>query len=124
MILGIGTDIIAVDRIARVIQKNPRFIEKVFSQREQLYCKSKANPAQSYAARFAAKEAVMKALGTGWDNGISWIEIEVLNDAKGKPDIVISNKTKALVESKGVRRIQISLSHEQQYAIAFVILEG
>jgi len=124
MILGIGTDIIAVDRIARVIQKNIRFCEKVFSQREQEYCTSKANPAQSYAARFAAKEAVMKALGTGWDNGISWTEIEVINDAKGKPDIVLSGKSKDLVKSKGVRQIQLSMSHEQQYAIAFVILEG
>ncbi|MCB5286970.1 MAG: holo-ACP synthase [Candidatus Cloacimonetes bacterium] len=123
MILGLGTDIIAVPRIERVIKSNPRFIEKVFSSKEQQYCSGKANPAQSYAARFAAKEAFMKALGTGWDEGISWAEIEVINDAKGKPSISLSGSTQALAQSRGPQKIHLSLSHEKDYAIATVILE-
>ena len=123
MILGLGTDIVAVHRIDRVIKGNPRFIEKVFSSREQQYCSSKANPAQSYAARFAAKEAFMKALGTGWDEGISWIQIEVINDAKDKPSLQLSGATQTLAKSRGMQLIHLSLSHEKDYAIATVILE-
>lgn len=123
MILGLGTDIVAVHRIARVIKDNPRFIEKVFSSGEQQYCSSKASPAQSYAARFAAKEAFMKALGTGWDEGISWTQIEVINDAKGKPSIQLSGATQALAKNRGAELIHLSLSHEKDYAIATVILE-
>ncbi len=123
MILGLGTDIIAVARIDRVIKNNPRFIEKVFSPGEQEYCSSKANPAQSYAARFAAKEAFMKALGTGWDEGISWNQIEVVNDAKGKPSLNLSGTTGTLVKSRSIGQIHLSLSHEKDYAIATVILE-
>lgn len=123
MILGLGTDIIAVARIDRVIKNNPRFIEKVFSPGEQEYCSSKANPAQSYAARFAAKEAFMKALGTGWDEGISWNQIEVVNDAKGKPSLYLSGTTGTLVKSRSIGQIHLSLSHEKDYAIATVILE-
>ncbi|MCB5253651.1 MAG: holo-ACP synthase [Candidatus Cloacimonadaceae bacterium] len=123
MILGLGTDIVAVHRIERVIQSNPRFIEKVFSSSEQHYCSSKANPFQSYAARFAAKEAFMKALGTGWDEGICWTEIEVVNDARSKPGLALSGATKALALSRGTGQIFLSLSHEKDYAIATVILE-
>lgn len=123
MILGLGTDIVAVHRIDRVIKDNPRFIEKVFSLNERQYSSQKASPAQSYAARFAAKEAFMKALGTGWDEGISWAEIEVINDAKGKPSLKLSGATQALAQSRGTERIHLSLSHEKDYAIATVILE-
>ncbi len=124
MILGIGTDIIAVGRIERVLAQNPRFAEKVFSPRERAYCEKRANPAQSYAARFAAKEAVMKALGTGWDEQVSWIEIEVVTGPKGKPGIALSGATRKMCEARGMSRIQLSLSHEKDYAIAFAILEG
>ena len=113
MILGLGTDIIAVQRIERVIKSNPRFLEKVFSPNEQLYSSSKANPAQSYAARFAAKEAFMPALGTGWDEGISWKEIEVVNDAKGKPCLILSGATETLAKSRGLDLIHLSMSHEK-----------
>lgn len=123
MILGLGTDIVAVQRIERVIKDNPRFVEKVFSLGEQEYCSSKANPAQSYAARFAAKEAFMKALGTGWDEGISWTQIEVINDAKGKPCLKLSGATEDIAKSRGTELIHLSLSHEKDYAIATVILE-
>lgn len=123
MILGIGTDLVAVARIARVLERNPRFVEKVFSGREQEYCNKKANPAQSYAARFAAKEAVMKALGTGWDKGISFVQIEVIPQISGKPEIELSGAAKAYAESLGIRQIHLSLSHESEYAAANVVLE-
>jgi len=124
MIIGIGTDIIAVARIGRLIERNPRFVEKVYSASEQEYCQSKANPAQSYAARFAAKEAFMKALGTGWDEGICWAEIEVINNDKGKPEIVLRGATLRYFAARKLDRIHLSLSHEKEYAIATVIVEG
>jgi holo-[acyl-carrier protein] synthase len=84
MIRGIGTDIIAVARIQRTIERNPRFMERVYTEAETAYCQAKANPWQSFAVRFAAKEAVMKAFGTGWDGKINWRDIEVGLDALGK----------------------------------------
>jgi len=123
MILGIGTDIVAVTRIARILKSNLRFVEKVFSLAEIEYCSAKANPAQSYAARFAAKEAFLKAIGTGWADGISWREIEVLNDAMGKPELKISGRSAVLAGKLDMGKIHLSLSHEREYAIAFVMLE-
>ncbi|MCK9558169.1 MAG: holo-ACP synthase [Candidatus Cloacimonadaceae bacterium] len=124
MIIGVGTDIVEIGRIDRLLDRNPRFVDKVFSSAEIEYCSSKANPAQSFAARFAAKEAFLKSLGTGWDQGISWQEIEVMNDNQGKPDIRLCGKAKELAEQKGIRLIHLSLSHEKQYAVASVIAEG
>ncbi|MDD2506686.1 MAG: holo-ACP synthase [Candidatus Cloacimonetes bacterium] len=124
MIIGVGTDIVEIGRIDRLLDRNPRFVDKVFSSAEIEYCSSKASPAQSFAARFAAKEAFLKSLGTGWDQGISWQEIEVMNDNQGKPDIRLCGKAKELAEQKGIRLIHLSLSHEKQYAVASVIAEG
>ncbi|MCB5279088.1 MAG: holo-ACP synthase [Candidatus Cloacimonetes bacterium] len=124
MIVGIGVDIVNVGRVARLINTNPRFTEKVFTPNEASYANSKASPAQSYAARFAAKEAFMKALGTGWDKGVSWRDMEILNTDSGKPELYLSGITKQLAEQMGVLNIHISLSHEKEYAIAQVVLEG
>lgn len=123
MIIGIGTDIIQVERIRRVLERNPRFVDRVFTPGEISYCASKSNPAQSYAVRFAVKEAVMKALGTGWDGVVNWQDIEVLQDTLGKPELLAHGATQALLESRGVTRIHISLSHEKEYALASVVLE-
>lgn len=122
MIFGIGTDIISVARIQRSIENNDRFTDKLFTPGEIAYCESRANKFQSYAARFAAKEAVMKALGTGWDGEINWLDIEVISDALGKPGIVAHAATQAFLEHHGITNVQISLSHEKEYAIAFVVL--
>ena len=124
MIVGVGCDIVAVERIKRTIDKNPRFLDKLFTSSEIAYCSSKANPAQSYAARFAAKEAVMKALGTGWDGKVNWLDIEVQVNELGCPSLVLSGGAKQLAESKGITNIQISLSHEKEHALAFAILEN
>jgi holo-[acyl-carrier protein] synthase len=121
MIIGIGTDIIEVERVARAISKEA-FKKKVFSEREIAYCESQKKE-ESYAARFAAKEAFFKALGTGWRDGMGITEVEILNNELGKPDIHLSGKAKEVFEQKGGTHIHISLSHIKTQAIAFVILE-
>jgi holo-[acyl-carrier protein] synthase len=124
MIVGIGTDIISVARIERVIERNSEFVHKVFSASEIAYCDARAAKAQSYAARFAAKEAVMKALGTGWAEGVNWLDIQVVMNEAGKPSLNLSGKALALSESMQVDRLHLSLSHEKEQAVAFVILES
>lgn len=124
MILGIGTDIIAVSRIKKAIEANPRFVDKLFTLAEIAYCSGKASPAQSYAVRFAAKEAVMKALGTGWDGIVNWQDIEVVLDTKGSPMLSFYGGALQLATSIGMHSAHVSLSHEKDYAIAYVILEG
>lgn len=123
MIIGIGTDIVDVARVQRLIEKSPAFIEKVFCAKEIAYCQERASSAESFAARFAAKEALMKALGTGWAEQISFKEICVFSDEKGKPGIELSGATKAYADKLGVRNVHLSLSHERTMALAFVILE-
>ena len=123
MILGIGTDIIKVDRLQRSIEKNERFAEKVFTPAEISYCEARASKYQSYAARFAAKEAVMKAIGTGWDGTINWTDIEVVLDHLGKPGILCHGATQAFIDKHRIIHIHLSLSHEQDYAVAYAILE-
>lgn len=123
MILGIGTDIVRVDRLKRSIEQNEHFVDKIFTPLEIDYCDARASRFQSYAARFAAKEAVMKAIGTGWDGRINWIDIEVVRDSLGKPSIICHRASLAFMEQHGVTSIHLSLTHEQEYAIAYVILE-
>jgi holo-[acyl-carrier protein] synthase len=121
MIIGIGTDIIEVERVARAISKEA-FKKKVFSEREIAYCESQKKE-ESFAARFAAKEAFFKALGTGWRDGMGITEVEILNDDLGKPSIHLSGKAKEVFEQKGGTHIHLSLSHIKTQAAAFVILE-
>lgn len=123
MIIGIGTDIIRVERIARLLIQYPGFCHRVFTASEIEYCNGKGNRTQSFAVRFAAKESVMKALGTGWDGRINWTDIEIGKDAKGRPCVIAYNATREMLASLGVDRIHISLSHERDYALAFVVLE-
>jgi holo-[acyl-carrier protein] synthase len=121
MIIGVGTDIIEVDRVAKAILKEA-FKKKIFSDREIAYCESQKKE-ESFAARFAAKEAFFKAMGTGWRDGMGITEVEILNDDLGKPSIQISGKTKEVFEQKGGKHIHLSLSHIKTHAIAFVIIE-
>ncbi len=124
MIFGIGTDMIEVERVAEKIGKNAGFKELVFSQREIVYCETKTNKYEHYAARFAAKEAFLKALGTGWKNGTAFNEIEILNDEIGKPLISFLGETALSVATMGIGKIAISLSHLKSIAVAFVIIEN
>ena len=122
MIVGIGTDLIEVKRIERSVQ-NPAFLNRIFSGREQEICKQKQSNVQSLAARFAAKESFMKALGTGWSQGIKFNEIEILNDDNGKPNIYLKGNAKKKVEKFGISNIFVTLSHLKEMATATVILE-
>jgi len=123
MIIGIGCDIIEVGRIEKALG-NHKFMEKVFTEREIKYCAARGvQQSQSYAARYAAKEALAKALGLGFHGG-SLQEIEVINDSMGKPEIKLSGKFKTFAKEKGCTNINLSLSHVRKMAIAQVVLEG
>lgn len=124
MITGIGIDIIEVARIKKVLEKNPAFKEKVFTKHEIEYCESKADPGLSYSVRFAAKEAFMKAMGTGWNHEVSWIEIETITDISGSPKLNISGNTKSAMLNRNISSCHLSLSHEKEYSVACVVLEG
>jgi holo-[acyl-carrier protein] synthase len=124
MIIGIGTDIIEVNRIENLLNKQKRFRERIFTPSEIEYCEHKINSAQNFAARFAVKEAFLKAMGTGWREGITFKEIEVMNNKKGKPELVLSGTAKMLTEEIGVTNIQVSISHLKDLAIGMVILEA
>lgn len=123
MIIGIGTDIAEVSRIGKSIE-NDAFKIKVFSETEIVYCESKANKAENYAARFAAKEAFVKALGTGLRGEMFINEIEVVNDDLGKPTIRLSGKAAETISTKNIKTIHVSLSHTKEMAMATVVLEG
>ena len=123
MILGLGTDIAEVPRIAKSIE-NPAFKSKVFSAAEIEYCETKTNKAENYAARFAAKEAFFKALGTGWRGGMAFNEVEVQNDELGKPHIHLIGNTAIQVKERNIKTIHVSLTHIKDVALATVVLEG
>jgi holo-[acyl-carrier protein] synthase len=124
MIVSIGIDIIEVYRIRETISRTPRFAERVFTKREREYCEAKgAASAQSYAARFAAKEAFLKALKTGWRGKITWHDIEIRSDENGVPSLDIEGEAKSILENLGANRIHLSLSHTTEHAVAQVILE-
>jgi holo-[acyl-carrier protein] synthase len=123
MIAGIGIDIIEIARVKKVIENNPAFIRKIFSDREIEYCTSKADPSLSYAVRFAAKEAFMKALGPGWNAEVRCAEIETVPDERGKPELVITGTTNSTLINRNIIRSHLSLSHEKGYAVASVVLE-
>jgi holo-[acyl-carrier protein] synthase len=123
MIAGIGTDMIEVDRVAAKISKEKGFRELVFSKNEIDYCESKANRFEHYAARFAAKEAFFKALGTGWKNGTSFYEIEITNDEQGKPSLCLLGETASTLAGQGIQNILVSLAHLKTFATAVVIIE-
>ncbi|MDH3493394.1 MAG: holo-ACP synthase [Acidobacteriota bacterium] len=125
MILSIGTDIIEVYRIRETIERTPRFAERVFTDVEREYCESKgAAAAQSYAGRFAAKEALMKALKTGWRGKITWHDIEIRNDEQGVPSFELSGEALRLLDQLGAVRVHLSISHTSEHATANVVLES
>jgi len=118
-----GTDIVEIDRIKKAVNKTPSFTERMFTIGEQDYCMAKkAGRFSSLAARFAAKEAVAKAFGTGLGENASPLEIEILNDKKGKPYISLSGNAKDTFDSIGASKIDISLSHGRDYAVAFAVI--
>jgi len=123
MLAGLGTDLTEVERIAEKINKRSGFREMVFSKTEIAYCESKTNKFKHYAARFAAKEAFFKALGTGWLEGTHFNEVEITNDESGKPALVLLGETKKTLSAWGISKILVSLSHLKTIASAVVIIE-
>ena len=124
MIIGIGVDLVEIHRVKVALEK-PQFIKRVFTQAESEYCLSRGRQAAaSFAARFAGKEALMKALGTGLASGGTWLDIEILPDEKGRPEATLQGAFAQIADSLGVTKIHISLSHAQEYAIAEVVLAG
>jgi holo-[acyl-carrier protein] synthase len=126
VIAGTGIDLCEVERIERAMAEphGERFRERVFTAGEIAYAESKANKSERYAARFAAKEAGMKALGTGWGDGVSWQDLEVVNLASGRPSLVLHGQAAEIAKSLGVRAISLSLTHTAKQAMALVILES
>jgi len=123
MITGIGIDIIENNRVRKVMEANPVFKETIFTEKEIAYCEKKADSALSYAARFAAKEAFMKALGTGWNHEVSWIEIETIIEDDNSPKLNIMGKTLLAMQSRNIASCFLSISHEKDYSVACVVLE-
>jgi len=123
MIAGLGIDIIEVGRLTSKISREAGFRELVFSRNEIDYCETKANKFEHYAARFAAKEAFFKAIGTGWVKDTAFNEVEITNGDNGKPELVLLGRTRQTVASFGVVKIFDSLSHLKEMALAVVIIE-
>ena len=124
-ILGTGIDLVENARIAASIEKfGDRFLHRIFTEGEIAYCASMANPTPHYAARFAAKEAVSKAFGTGIGKALGWREIEVLRDAAGAPSIALHDGASELAAQRGVKQIHVSLTHTDAYAAANALLVG
>ena len=124
MIVSIGIDIIEVHRIREVLLRTPRFAERVFTAAERSYCESRgAIAAQHYAARFAAKEAALKALQTGWRGGVGWQDVEVASRESGAPYLILHGLVEELFKNSGASAAHLSLSHTSEHAIAQVVLE-
>jgi holo-[acyl-carrier protein] synthase len=125
MILGTGVDIAEVPRIRESIERfGERFLHRVFTEGEIQYCEAKASRFESYAARFAAKEAGMKALGTGWNHGVRWRDIEVVRQKGQRPTIQFHGVAAEIAERLGTRNIALSVTHTSEQALAHVILES
>jgi len=123
--LGIGTDIIECLRIAQMIERHGElFPSRVYTEHEINYCSTKKAATQHYAGRWAAKEAVLKALGTGWRRGISWRDIEVRNKPSGAPTIALCGGAREVFEQSGIRKMHISISHCRSHATAYALAEG
>lgn len=128
MILSVGVDMIEVARIRGALENKRigrRFRDRVYTEKEIQYCeKRRRGKYESYAGRFAAKEAVMKALGKGWGSKVSWSDIEVLPAPGGAPKVYLHHKTSAFARDLGIQRLSLSITHTQHHAMAYVIAQG
>ena len=124
-LLGIGIDVIEVERIEDAVEEfGERFLERIFTEGERAYCGRQKRPELHYAARWAAKEAVSKAFGTGIGAELSWTEIEVVRRDSGEPTLILTGKAREFAESKGVGEVKISLTHAKHYAAANAVVLG
>ena len=123
MIKGVGVDMVEIERVRRLIESDRGFAERVFTPREIAYCEGKFSRAQHYAARFTAKEAFFKALGTGFRDGMSWKDVEVENDRLGKPQLRLAAVALRQFRRRRLKRALLSLSHTRGMAVALVVIE-
>jgi holo-[acyl-carrier protein] synthase len=123
VIFGVGTDIIEVARMEKMAAKGMQYLETIFTKKERDYCETRARKSEHYAARYAAKEAFLKALGTGWRNGLAFCDIEIINDELGKPQVFLHGEVRKFFDHHQIGQISISISHIKEIAIAVVILE-
>jgi len=123
VIIGIGIDVVEVKRIERALRGSSALLRRVFTAGEHEYCRGRKTEYQNYAGRFAAKEAALKALGTGWREGIRWTDVEVLNGDKGQPLLMVHGKASEILKQTGAEYTHVSISHSPEYAVAVVILE-
>ena len=125
MIVGMGIDVAEVKRIRAVIEgQGERFLRRVYTPEDAAYCEQFKNRYERYAGRFAAKEAAMKALGTGWSRGVRWVDVEVVRQRGGRPTMALKGEARKIAESLGVNNIVLSITHTAEQAIAHVIFEG
>jgi holo-[acyl-carrier protein] synthase len=124
MILGIGTDLIEIARIARSVERHgDSFLHRVYTEEEIAYCQRKKNAAESFAARFAAKEAGAKALGTGISRGVAWREFAVTREPGGRPLLTFHGRAAEIAKSMGIARVSLSLTHSREMSMAVVMVE-
>lgn len=125
MIIGVGTDLVEVRRVAAMLARHgDRARAKLFTPGEVARCLAARRPEESFAARFAAKEAFLKAMGTGWSGGLAWREVEVVSGPDGAPTLRLSGVAARVAEERGVRRAHLSLTHTAELAAAYVVLEA
>ncbi|MDR0336543.1 MAG: holo-ACP synthase [Planctomycetaceae bacterium] len=124
-IIGIGTDIIECERIDRMVRRHgSHFVDRVFTPQEVQYCTDRKSSDQHFAGRWAAKESVLKALGTGWISGIAWTDVEVVNESSGAPRVHLHGGAAKIAEDKQIAEIQITISHCKSHAVAFAVALG
>ena len=125
MIVGLGIDIAEVGRVKAAIERyGETFLRRVYTAKEREYCERFKNKYERYAGRFAAKEAVMKALGTGWGRGVRWVDVEVVREKGGRPTIMLAGEAAKVAERLGVKHISVSITHTADQAFAQVIFES
>jgi len=125
VIVGMGIDIAEVDRVKAAIERHGEaFLRRLYTQREREYCERFKNKYERYAGRFAAKEAAMKALGTGWSRGVRWVDVEVVRQSGGRPTVTLRGEAAKVASSLGVERVVLSITHTSAQAFAQVIFEG
>jgi holo-[acyl-carrier protein] synthase len=125
MILGTGVDIAETSRLEQGLERHgERFTKRLFTAGEIAYCEKFQNRGERYAARFAAKEAAFKALGTGWREGVRWVDVEVVHQPSGKPELVLTGRALEIARELRVTRMSVSISHSDRYVVAMVIFEG
>jgi holo-[acyl-carrier protein] synthase len=124
MVVGLGTDLVEIERIRRSVERfGEQFIVRIYTAGEIAYCTRKKNSAESFAARFAAKEAGAKALGTGISRGVSWQELEVGREPGGRPTLLLHGRAAEIARQLGIARLSLSLTHTRELAMAFVVAE-